>query len=46
MRRLSLRQILFAVAVGALFASIQGDPPVPALKSLAAVACIGHADHC
>jgi len=46
MRRLTLRQILFAIAIGALFASLQGDPPVPALKKLASVACAASSTHC
>jgi len=46
MARLSLRQILIAIALGALFASLQGDPPVPALRKLALVACSGAASHC
>jgi hypothetical protein len=46
MRRLSLRQILAAIAVGALFAALQGDPPVPALKKLAAIGCVAHRTHC
>jgi hypothetical protein len=39
MTRLTLRQILIAIALGVLFASLQGDPPVPALKKLALVSC-------
>jgi hypothetical protein len=31
MRRLTIRQLLFAAVVGALFATLQGDPPVPGL---------------
>ena len=46
MRRLSLRQILLAIAVGALFASLQGDPPVPALKKLGAITCVAQVTHC
>ena len=46
MRRLTLRQILVAIAVGALFASLQGDPPVPALKMLAHVTCAAQPGHC
>jgi hypothetical protein len=37
MARLTIRQILFAVALGALFASLQGDPPVAALSRLSLV---------
>ena len=39
MARLSLRQILLAIAVGAVFATLQGDPPVAALKKLGVVSC-------
>lgn len=46
MRRLTLRQILVAIAIGALFASLQGDPPVPALKNLASIACAANSTHC
>ncbi len=46
MRRLTLRQILLAIAVGALFASLQGDPPLPALKKLASVTCVANPTHC
>ena len=45
MTRLTLRQILIAIALGALFASLQGDPPVAALKKLALVSCTAK-DHC
>jgi hypothetical protein len=45
MTRLTLRQILIAIAFGALFASLQGDPPVAALKKLALVSCTAK-DHC
>ena len=45
MRRLSLRQILVAIAVGALFAALQGDPPVPALRALAGLGCAAQS-HC
>ena len=43
MRRLTLRQILVAIAVGALFAALQGDLPLPAL---ATAACTGQQTHC
>lgn len=46
MRRLTLRQILVAVFVGALFASLQGDPPVAALKRLAVLTCSASTTHC
>lgn len=46
MRRLTLRQILVAIFVGALFASLQGDPPVAALKKLAALTCTASTSHC
>jgi hypothetical protein len=45
MRRLTLRQILVAIAVGALFAAVQGDPPVPVLKALA-LSCPASQTHC
>lgn len=34
MARLSLKQLLFAIALGALFATLQGEAPVPALARL------------
>ena len=34
MARLSFRQILLAIVIGAVFATLQGDPPVAALKKL------------
>ena len=47
MARLTLRQILFAIALGAVVAALQGEAPVPALNKLANVACITHsATHC
>jgi hypothetical protein len=47
MARLSFKQILLAIAVGAVFASLQGDPPLPALKMLAPVACkVDQNTHC
>ena len=39
MARLSFRQILLAIAIGAIFATLQGDPPVAALKKLGIVTC-------
>ena len=39
MARLSFRQILLAIAIGAIFATLQGDPPVAALKNLAVATC-------
>jgi hypothetical protein len=46
MRRLTLRQVLVAIAVGAVFAALQGDPPVPALKLLTAIGCTAQQTHC
>jgi hypothetical protein len=46
MRRLTLRQIVVAIFVGALFATLQGDPPVAALKKLAVGACSAPRAHC
>jgi hypothetical protein len=39
MARLTWKQLLFAVALGAVFAALQGDPPVHALRKLSAVTC-------
>ena len=39
MARLNWKQLLVAVALGAIFASLQGDPPVRALSKLSSVAC-------
>ena len=41
-----MRQILIAIALGALFASLQGDPPLPALRKLAVVSCSAQPNHC
>ncbi len=47
MARLSFRQILLAIAIGAIFATLQGEAPVPALKKLAVATCtVGHPSHC
>jgi hypothetical protein len=46
MRRLTLRQIVVAIGIGAVFASLQGDPPVAALKKLANVTCAVHVTRC
>ena len=46
MARLTLRQILIAIALGVVFASLQGDPPVPALRKLAQVSCTVQHNHC
>ena len=47
MARLTLRQILFAIVLGAVVAALQGEAPVPALNKLANVGCITHAaTHC
>jgi hypothetical protein len=43
MARLTWKQLLFAVALGAIFAALQGDPPVRALGRLAPATC---ADRC
>jgi len=32
MARLSLKKLLFAIVLGALFATLQGESPFPALK--------------
>jgi len=42
MARLSLGQILFAIALGVLFASLQGEAPVSALAKLS-VSCASQA---
>jgi hypothetical protein len=39
MARLNWKQLLFAVALGVVFATLQGDPPVHALARLSSVAC-------
>jgi hypothetical protein len=39
MARLTWKQLLFAVALGAIFAALQGDPPVRALGKLAPTTC-------
>lgn len=39
MARLSWKQILIAAALGAVFAALQGDPPVHAMSKLAVVTC-------
>jgi hypothetical protein len=39
MGRLTLRQILIAIALGALFAALQGESPVPALAKLGTITC-------
>jgi hypothetical protein len=39
MTRLSWKQLLLAVAVGAVFAALQGDPPVKAMRRLASLTC-------
>jgi len=43
MARLSVKQLLFAIALGALFAALQGDPPVAALARLSTVPCSSQA---
>jgi hypothetical protein len=40
MLRLSVKQLLFAIALGVLFASLQGEPPVHALANLSTVPCL------
>ena len=39
MARLSAKQLLVAIALGVLFAALQGEPPVHALAKLSAVSC-------
>jgi hypothetical protein len=39
MARLNWKQMLIAVALGVLFAALQGDPPVRALARLSTMAC-------
>ena len=39
MSRLTLRQILIAIAVGAIFAALQGESPVPAPARMSAPLC-------
>lgn len=50
MARLSWKQILFAIVLGVLFASLQGDPPTAALARLSTVSCPAapapDANHC
>ena len=46
MARLSWKQVLVAIALGAIFATLQGDPPVPALRRLARVCSAQAPDHC
>jgi hypothetical protein len=47
MGRMNWKQMLVAVALGAIFAALQGDPPVRALGKLAAVSCSLHkTDRC
>jgi len=41
MPKLTLWQIVIGIAVGAIFASLQGDPPLSALAPLA-IACPLH----
>ncbi len=47
MTRLSIRQLVFAIALGALFATLQGEAPVPALAKLSTVPCSSQqTNHC
>lgn len=46
MTRLSWRQLLIAVALGAVVAALQGAPPVPAMARLSALTCALHKDRC
>ncbi|MGE5048599.1 MAG: hypothetical protein ACM3PC_08540 [Deltaproteobacteria bacterium] len=46
MARLSWKQVLVAIALGAIFATLQGDPPVPALRNLALVCSPQATEHC
>jgi hypothetical protein len=46
MARLSWKQVLVAIALGAVFATLQGDPPVPALRKLALVCSETSSGHC
>jgi hypothetical protein len=46
MARLSWKQVLVAIALGAIFATLQGDPPVPALRRLALVCSAQATEHC
>ena len=46
MARLSWKQVLVAIALGAIFATLQGDPPVPALRKLALVCSAQANEHC
>jgi hypothetical protein len=47
MARLSWKQMLIAVVLGAIFAALQGDPPVHAMGSLARITCaLRPADRC
>ena len=39
MAHLSVKQLLFAIAIGVLFAALQGEPPVHALAKLSTVSC-------
>ena len=39
MARLNWKQMLIAIALGAVFAALQGDPPVHALGRLSAMTC-------
>jgi hypothetical protein len=46
MARLSWKQVLVAIVLGAFFATLQGEPPVAALRKLALVCAAGPAGHC
>jgi hypothetical protein len=38
--------MLIAIALGVIFATLQGDPPVPALARLGVASCPSAANHC
>ncbi len=46
MARLSLKQILIAIALGALFATLQGEPPIHAHAKTAAASCVQSQNRC
>jgi hypothetical protein len=46
MLRLTIWKVLIGIAVGAIFASLQGEPPVAALAGLAITCPVHRADRC
>jgi hypothetical protein len=46
MPRLTIWQVLIGILVGAIFASLQGEPPVPALSRLAITCPIPRVGSC